>query len=117
MCLTTPFQLPKMPKAQTAASAQDLTDIPNIGVSLAADLESIGIGTPEDVRLMDPLAAYESLRTPMGRRHDPCVLDVFMAAHKFMNGGPRQPWRDFTAERKALLASAAADRAFGGLLD
>ena len=93
-----------MAKASHADFARKLIDIPNIGVSLAADLESIGIGTPEDVRQMDPLAAYESLRSPMGQRHDPCVLDVFMGARKFMNGGPRQPWWDFTAERKALLA-------------
>jgi DNA transformation protein len=106
-----------MAKASQADFARKVTDIPNIGVSLAADLESIGICTPQDVRRMDPVAAYESLRTPMGRRHDPCVLDVFMAAHKFMNGGLRQPWWDFTSERKALLVSAAADRAFGGLLD
>ena len=106
-----------MAKASHSDFARKLTDIPNIGVSLVADLESIGICTPQDVRRMDPLAAYKSLRTPMGRRHDPCVMDVFMAAHKFMNGGPRQPWWDFTAERKALLASAAADRALGGLLD
>ena len=106
-----------MAKASLADYARKLTDIPNIGVSLAADLRSIGICTPQDVRRMDPFAAYESLRTPMGQRHDPCVLDVFMAAHKFMNGGPRQPWWDFTAERKALLASAAADRAHGSLQD
>lgn len=93
-----------MAKAQNADVACVLTDIPNIGVSLAADLRSIGINTPQDVRRMDPLTAYEALRGPMGQRHDPCVLDTFMAAHKFMNGGPRQPWWDFTAERKALLA-------------
>ena len=106
-----------MAKASRADFARKLTDIPNIGVSLAADLESIGICTPLDVSRMDPVAAYDSLCTPMGTRHDPCVLDVFMAAHKFMNGGPRQPWWDFTAERKVLLASAAADRAHGGLRD
>ncbi|MGH8858841.1 MAG: helix-hairpin-helix domain-containing protein [Polaromonas sp.] len=93
-----------MAKAQTAEAVRVLTDIPNIGVSLAADLQSLGILTPLDVKCMDPLAAYESLRGPMGQRHDPCVLDTFMAAHKFMNGGPRRPWWDFTAERKALLA-------------
>ncbi|MGH8803772.1 MAG: helix-hairpin-helix domain-containing protein [Polaromonas sp.] len=93
-----------MAKAQTADAARVLTDIPNIGVSLAADLQSLGILTPQDVRRMDPWTAYEALRGPMGQRHDPCVLDTFMAAHKFMNGGPRQPWWDFTAERKALLA-------------
>ncbi|MEJ7137038.1 helix-hairpin-helix domain-containing protein [Amphibiibacter pelophylacis] len=92
------------PKAQVAAEAQRLTDIPNIGVSLAADLRGIGIDTPQQVRDMDPRAAYERLRGPMGRRHDPCVLDVFLAAHDFMNGGPRQPWWHFTAQRKALMA-------------
>ena len=106
-----------MSKANHAELVSELTDIPNIGVSLAADLRSIGVYTPEDVRGMDPLAAYHSLRTPMGRRHDPCVLDVFMAAHEFMNGGPRQPWWDFTAERKVLLASVASDRGHGGLRD
>ena len=100
-----------MPKVSHADFARKLTDIPNIGVSLAADLESIGICTPEAVGRMNPLAAYESLRTPMGRRRDPCVLDVFMAAHKFMNGGPRQPWWHFTAERKVLLASMATAKA------
>ena len=93
-----------MAKALNADAARALTDIPNIGVSLAADLASVGIHTPADVRRMDALAAYEALRAPMGKRHDPCVLDAFMAAKKFMNGGPRQPWWDFTAERKALLA-------------
>jgi hypothetical protein len=94
-----------MPKAETAAAAQALTDIPNIGASIAQDLRSVGINTPQDVARMDPLAVYEALRTPMGQRHDPCVLDTFMAAKKFMNGGPRQPWWDFTAERKALLGT------------
>ncbi len=93
-----------MGKATHALEAGVLTDIPNIGKSLAADLQSVGIDTPADVKRMDALKTYEALRDPMGRRHDPCVLDVFMAAKKFMNGGPRQPWWDFTAERKALLA-------------
>ena len=93
-----------MAKASNASAARVLTDIPNIGVSLAADLESVGIHTPAEVKRMDALAVYEALRGPMGKRHDPCVLDTFMAAKKFMNGGPRQPWWDFTAERKALLA-------------
>ena len=92
-----------MPKAALASQAQVLTDIPNIGVSIAQDLRGLGITTPADVATMDPLAVFEALRGPMGQRHDPCVLDTFMAAHAFMNGGPRQPWWAFTAERKALL--------------
>ena len=92
-----------MSKAETAETVRTLIDIPNIGVSMAQDLCSLGLTTPEDVKHMDPLAVYDALRTPMGKRHDPCVLDTFLAAKKFMNGGSRQPWWDFTAERKVLL--------------
>jgi hypothetical protein len=95
-----------MPKAATADQARVLTDIPNLGTSLSADLESVGVRTPEDVRRMDPYATYVALGEPMGRRHDPCVLDTFMAAHDFMNGGPAQPWWKFTARRKLLYGQA-----------
>ena len=71
--------------------------------SIAQDLIGLGIKTPEAVKSMDPLATYDALRTPMGERHDPCLLDTFMAAHAFMNGGSRQPWWNFTERRKALL--------------
>ena len=94
-----------MPKALCADQAMRLTDIPNIGRSIAADLRQMGIHTPQDVRGMDPVAIYEALRTPMGQRHDPCVLDVFLAAHDFMNGGAVGPWWAFTAQRKAILAT------------
>ncbi len=93
-----------MAKAEHVSEARRLIDIPNIGVSLAADLESAGVQTPADVKRMNVLKTYEALAGPMGKRHDPCVLDTFMAAKKFMNGGPKQPWWNFTAERKALLA-------------
>lgn len=93
-----------MAKAEHASEARRLTDIPNIGVSLAADLESAGVKTPADVKRMNALKTWDALRDHMGKRHDPCVLDTFMAAKKFMNGGPKQPWWDFTAERKAQLA-------------
>ncbi len=93
-----------MPKATCAEQARVLTDIPNIGKSLAADLRGLGLTTPQQVREMDPLEIYEQLRGPMGQRHDPCVLDAFLAAHDFMNGGRKQPWWNFTARRKALLA-------------
>jgi Pathogenicity locus len=91
-----------MPKAQHAAQAKVLTDIPNIGKSIAQDLQGLGIHTPADVAAMDPLQMYEALRTPMGQRHDPCVLDTFLAAKDFMSGGPAQPWWNFTVQRKAM---------------
>ena len=77
-----------------------LTDIPNIGKSIAGDLRGLCINTPAEVAAMDPLAMYEALRTPMGARHDPCVLDTFLAAKVFMNGGPALPWWHFTPIHK-----------------
>lgn len=90
-----------MPKAVHAAEARVLTGIPNIGKSIAGDLRSLGVHTPADVAAMYPIAMYDALRTSMGQRHDPCVLDTFLAAKDFMNGGPAQPWWHFTPLRKA----------------
>ena len=90
-----------MTKASNASQARELTDIPNIGKSIAQDLRAIGVNTPVDVKTMNPMAIYEALRKPMGRRHDPCVLDTFLAAKDFMNGGPALPWWHFTPIRKA----------------
>lgn len=90
-----------MPKATHAAQARVLTDIPNIGKSIAGDLRGLGVNIPADVAAMDPIATYEALRTPMGARHDPCVLDTFLAAKDFMNGGVALPWWHFTPLRKA----------------
>jgi DNA transformation protein len=90
-----------MAKAAHASQARVLTDIPNVGKSIAGDLRGLGVHTPADVAAMDPIGMYDALRTPMGQRHDPCVLDTFLAAKDFMNGGPAQPWWHFTPIRKA----------------
>jgi Pathogenicity locus len=90
-----------MPKAAHASEAHVLMDIPNIGKSIASDLRGLGVNTPADVTAMDPIAMYDALRTTMGQRHDPCVLDTFLAARDFMNGGPALPWWHFTPLRKA----------------
>ena len=90
-----------MPKAAHASQVKVLTDIPNIGKSIAQDLHGLGVNTPAQVAAMDPIKLYDALRTPMGLRHDPCVLDTFLAAKDFMNGGPALPWWHFTPIRKA----------------
>ena len=94
-----------MTKVSSAQSATRLEDIPNIGKSIANDLRHVGIHSPSDVKEMEPLQVFDLLRTPMGRRHDPCVLDVFLAAKDFINGGPPQPRWAYSARRKQLLAS------------
>ncbi len=77
-----------------------LTDLPNIGKSLAGDLEKIGISHPQDLTGKDPMTLYINLCEKTGARHDPCVLDVFMSITDFMNGGEARVWWDYTEERK-----------------
>jgi len=93
----------KAPKAASAADCQTLEQLPNIGPSLAADLRSIGIQHPRDLRGKDAFVLYQKLCAVTGQRQDPCVLDTFMAATDFMRGAPAAPWWSYTAQRKALF--------------
>ncbi len=80
-----------------------LTDLPNVGASLASDLQLIGISQPAELRGRDPYAMYETLCAVTGVRHDPCVIDVFISVTQFMNGEPAAVWWQFTEERKKTL--------------
>ena len=69
----------------------ELEQIPNIGPSIAADLRRIGVRQPSDLQGQDPFAMYDLLCRVDARPHDLCVLDVFMAAVDFMQGGAPSP--------------------------
>jgi hypothetical protein len=86
-----------------------LEDIPNIGPAVAADLRNLGITTPDDLPGRDPYALYDDLCRITGQRHDPCLLDTFIAAVRYMEGAPKKPWWKYTAERKRVLAARNAD--------
>jgi hypothetical protein len=77
-----------------------LEEIPNVGPSIAANLRRLGITSPTDLVGRDPYAMYEDLCRKTGQRHDPCLLDTFIAAVRFMSGEPKKPWWKYTAERK-----------------
>ena len=77
-----------------------LTDLPNIGPSLAADLRLLGIETPQQLTGRDGFDLYRRLCDITQTRHDPCVLDTFLSITDFMAGNPARPWWYFTAERK-----------------
>jgi hypothetical protein len=91
-------------KAKHASQCLVLEHIPNIGPSLAASLRLIGIQQPSDLQNQDAFALYQRLCRQTGSRHDPCVLDTFMAATDFMRGAAARPWWHYTAERKRLHA-------------
>jgi hypothetical protein len=82
-----------------------LEDLPNVGPAIAADLRGIGIARPAQLKGKDPYALYARLNRITGVRHDPCVLDTFIAVVRFVDGGPAQPWWACTAERKRTLAA------------
>lgn len=92
-------------KAKKASEALKLDQIPNVGKSIAKDLESIGIKKPAQLVGKDPVKLYHKLEAVMGKRHDPCVCDTLMAAVDFMEGGKPKSWWEFTDKRKKLLKS------------
>jgi len=82
-------------------TTSELRSMPNVGPAVAAKLERIGIARPEDLRGRDPDELFEDLCAIDGVRHDPCLLDTFVAAVAFADGGPARPWWEFSRERKA----------------
>ena len=88
------------PKKVVRETTKKLTDLPNIGKSLAQDLKLIGIDTPLKLKGEDPYKLYQNLCKVTGTKHDPCVLDTFMSIIDFINGGEPKVWWSYTAERK-----------------
>ncbi|MGH7581719.1 MAG: helix-hairpin-helix domain-containing protein [Gemmatimonadales bacterium] len=82
---------------------QRLEDLPNVGPSIAANLRLLGVVRPSDLPGRNPYRLYRALCDLTGVRQDPCVLDVFISAVRFMEGAPKQPWWHYTAERKRTL--------------
>lgn len=91
------------PSKVNRAALRQLTDLPNIGVAMARDLQRIGIHQPEQLRGQSALALYQKLCAHDGVRHDPCVLDTFISIVRFIDGDAPQAWWHYTAERQALL--------------
>lgn len=92
----------KAPKATCPAACEVLEQLPNIGPSLAANLRLIGVAHPQDLVGQDGYALYQRLCAATHQRHDPCVLDTFLAATDFMRGAPAAPWWQYTQQRKQL---------------
>ena len=80
-----------------------MDSLPNIGKAIAKDLESIGIDHPKKLVGKSPFELYDMLCKKKGERIDHCVIDVFMAAVDFMEGGEPKAWWEFTNKRKLIL--------------
>ena len=95
-----------MKKAKTAMEALELEAIPNIGPVVARDLRQLGINVPADLKGRDPYVLYRQLCVQTGVMHATCLLDTFIAATRFMAGGPPLPWWRYTRERTRTLKTS-----------
>jgi hypothetical protein len=93
------------PGDTSRSDCTELQQIPNVGPAVAADLRLLGVLRPQDRVGRDPYAMYDELCRLTKKRHDPCLLDTFIAAVRFMAGSPARPWWAYTSERKRELAS------------
>ena len=80
---------------------EELTAIPNVGPAVARYLHRVEISAISDLRGCEPHELFERLCAIDGHRHDPCLLDTFVAAVAFANGEPARPWWEYSRERKA----------------
>ena len=78
-------------------------DIPNVGPAFVGAFTKLGLQRPADLVGKDPYQMFEDYCRVTKEHQDPCVLDVFISVVRYMEGGPKQYWWDFTAERKAHL--------------
>jgi hypothetical protein len=54
---------------------------------MARDLQILGIDHPQQLIGKDGHQLYDELCRRTDKRHDSCVIDVFLSAADFMNGG------------------------------
>jgi predicted flap endonuclease-1-like 5' DNA nuclease len=90
-----------------------LRAIPNVGPAIAGDLIRLGIAHLEDMAGRDPDAMCDALCDLDGRRHDPCLRDVFAAVVAYANGEEARPWWAFTPARKARDGQSTATNGTG----
>lgn len=82
---------------------KSLQDIPNVGPAIAKDLQLLGLHRPAQLAGRDPYQMFDTLCERSGVNHDPCVIDVFISAVRFMEGEPPKKWWAYTSERKRAL--------------
>ena len=78
----------------------ELQEIPNVGPATAGNFNLLGISAPSDLIGRDPYQLFDQLCQMTGKAHDPCVIDIFISAVRFMEGARPKKWWEYTAERK-----------------
>ncbi len=102
-------QSPKAGKTHKARKvprrdADDLELLPSIGPATARYLRRVGVSKPKQLVGKDPYELYKKLCRVDEKRYDPCLCDQFIAAVRFVNGGPARNWWTYSAERKKIMS-------------
>lgn len=94
---------------------QDLSRIPGVGPSIAADLYHLGVRQVADLRLRNPESLYRAHEHRVGRHVDRCVLYVFRCAVYFASESRHHPellkwwnWKDGARPAPPRARAAAA---------
>jgi len=82
---------------------QRFSDLPNVGTVIEKSFVALGMARPIELIGKDPYDLYNQLCKITQKKQDPCVLDVFISAVRYMEGGPPKKWWEFTEERKRHL--------------
>jgi hypothetical protein len=89
-------------------SENDLRQLPNVGPAVARMLIRLGVERADDLRGQDPERLFQRLCDLDGKRHDPCLLDTFVAVVDHANGAPARPWWYYSRRRKGQADVEAA---------
>jgi hypothetical protein len=94
------------PSSPTRDELRRLTGIPGVGFSIASDLRSLGIRSPEDLRGKNPERLYTQLCVQKGGAVDRCVLYVLRTAVYYSSRRRHDPklltwwnWKDPPSRR------------------
>lgn len=79
VCALTGGAIP-LSRADHIVASAALQSLGSVGPAIADDLIALGIRRIEDLVGRDPTQLWEDLNRRTGKRHDPCVEDVFRCA-------------------------------------
>lgn len=82
----------------------DFNSIPNVGPATIRYLDILGITKPLELIGQNPYSMHRNLCEITKKNCDPCLIDVFISAVKYMEGDPPQKWWHYTKGRKRKLS-------------
>lgn len=89
----------------TSKDNNELLTLMNVGKATLKDFNVLGIGSIEELSKQNADDLYLKLQKTTGKRHDPCVWDVFAAAIHEAKTGQKTPWWEWSKVRKQREAS------------